>query len=82
MNFLEEAVETGDKVKVRVPREFIQEMEELVEVLNVAYKKLMSVATRFNDFSEVNELAREETHEDDLKVIQSLEDAVDNFRSL
>lgn len=82
MNFLEETVETGDKVKVRVPREFIQEMEELVEVLNVAYKKLMSVATRFNDFSEVNELAREETHEDDLKVIQSLEDAVDNFRSL
>lgn len=69
-------------MKVRVPKELIQEMQTLVETLNADYKKLMSVATKFNEFSEVNELMEEETHEDDLKIIESLEEAVDNFRSL
>lgn len=69
-------------MSVRVPQGLLEEMQALVEALNNDYKRLMSVAREFNEFSEVNELMEEETHEEDLKVIKSLEDAVDNFRSL
>lgn len=69
-------------MKVRLPQDLIQEMETLIEALNTDYKKLISVATKFNEFGEVNGLTEEEVNNDDLKIVELLEEAVDNFRSL
>lgn len=57
-------------------------MEQLDKTLNDSYKKLMDITKELNEFVEINSLTEEEIFICDLKIINSLEEAVEKFRDL
>lgn len=70
------------KIYTRVPKKLIDEMEQLDKTLNDSYKKLMDITKELNEFVEINSLTEEEIFICDLKIINSLEEAVEKFRDL
>ena len=66
----------------RVPKKLIDEMKQLDKKLNDSYKKLMDITNELNEFVEINSLTEEEIFIGDLKIINSLEEAVEKFRDL
>ena len=57
-------------------------MEQLDKTPNDSYKKLMDITKELNEFVEINSLTEEEIFICDLKIINSLEEAVEKFRDL
>ena len=70
------------KIYTRVPKKLIDEMKQLDKALNENYKKLMDITKELNEFVEINSLTEEEIFISDLKIINSLEEAVEKFRDL
>lgn len=71
------------KIYTRVPKKLIDEMKQLDKALNDNYKKLMDITKELNEFVEINSLTEEEEiFISDLKIINSLEEAVEKFRDL